>query len=169
MLKARRWYGFFFLFFPSFYHLPSFPPLSSHSFVAPLHRLNVWQLTVSVSALFKWRLASTACILAFILGSQVQQRACMEAQGGKGSLPQWFIWTFPLFEMASQRPCMINVTTLTYTVLHRVPAEYLKTRNFSECPWAGLGMLWFDWQSACYSTFAIVHVMSRTQVKTPTN
>lgn len=108
---------------------------------------------------------------AFILASEVQQQACMEAQGGKGSLPQWFIWTFPPFEMASQGPCMINVTTLIYSVLDRVPAEYLKTRNFSERLWAGLGISWFDWKSACYWTFPIVHVdlISCTQVNTPTN
>lgn len=123
---------------------------------------------VTVHCLFKWRLAWTSCIPAFILGSKVQQQECMEAQGGKRILPQWFIWTFPLFEMASQRPCMINVTTFIYTVLPKFPAEFLKPRNFSECPWAGLGILYFDWQSACYSTFPIVHVMSGTRVNTAT-
>lgn len=123
---------------------------------------------VTVHCLFKWKLARTTCIPAFILGSEVQQQECMEAQGGKRILPQWFIWTFPLFEMASQRPCMINVTTFIYTVLPKFPAEFVKPRNFSECPWAGLGILYFDWQSASYSTFPNVRVMSCTQVNTPT-
>lgn len=149
--------------------LPFFLSSSHHSSPSFVTFCTGWTCTCSLSACPLYSnedsLASTACIPAFILGSELQRQACVAAQGGKGSLPQWFIWTFPLFEMASQRLCMINVTTLIYTVLPRVPAEYLKTRNFSECPWAGPGV--FDWQSVCYSAFSIIYVMSCTQVNTP--
>ena len=100
------------VFFPSV-----LPLISSSSPFVPFSHM--WQLCCQ-HVHFKWRPASyTAypCIPAFILASEVQQQTCMAAQGGKGSLPQWIIWTFPLCEMASQRPCMINVSTLIYTVL----------------------------------------------------
>lgn len=37
------------------------------------------------------------------------------------------------FEMASQKPCMINVTTLADIVVPKAPAEYLKYRGFLFC------------------------------------
>lgn len=78
----------------------------------------MWQLTVSVST--GW-----ACIPAFSLGLQAAGM-----HGGRGCPPVIHLNFSSVFEMASQRPCMINVTTLTCTVLPRVPTEYLKTGNF---------------------------------------
>lgn len=150
-------HSFIHSFFRSFLLFPHIIP-SCPSYVALLYRLNVWQLTVNVSA----ALHCMYPCLHFGLRSTAEGM-----HGGAGSPPVIHL-NFPsVFEMASQRPCMINVTTLTHTVLPRVPAEYLKTRNFSKSPQAGLGM--FDWQSAYYSTFPIVPVMSCTQVNKPTN
>lgn len=122
------------VFFPSI--LPSFLPLISSS--SPVVPFLAHVAARCQRVHFKWRLASyTACIPAFILASEVQQQTCMAAQGGKGSLPQWIIWTFPLFEMASQRPCMINVSTLIYTVLSSWIFE-----NFSWMPMGRSGDVW---------------------------
>lgn len=79
------------------------------------------------------------------------------------ALPQRLIWTFPVFEMASQRSCTISVTTLA-RFCPECRRKAWKRGNFSS-PRAVLRL--FDWQSACYSTSPIVPVMSGTQVNKP--
>lgn len=76
-----------------------------------------WQLTV-------WRVGRVSP--AFILGSVVHRQACAQTLSGLFEL-------FLPFEMASQRPCMINVTTLAHIVVPKAPAEYLKHRGFLFC------------------------------------
>lgn len=142
-----------------FYFLQLFTSSLVSSPAALLHKLNMRQHIVSVFTPHKWKLASTFFPLPSFWTPTYSSRRAQKHWVAGGVPPSDFIWTFPLFEMASQGPCMINVTTLIYTVLRRVPAEYLKIENFSERLWAGLGTLWFDWQSACCSTFPPVRVM----------
>lgn len=121
--------------FLSFFLFPCIIP-SCPSSVALLYMLNMCQLTVSVST-------GRACIPAFNLGSRAAGM-----HGGRGCPPVIHLNFSSVFEMASQRPCMINVTTLTCTVLPRVPTEYLKTRNIwkptglrSEDVWLAISLL----------------------------
>lgn len=119
------------------------------------------------------RLACRLCVSCLHFGLR---SAVAGVRADTGSPPVVHLNFSSLFEMASQRPCMINVTTLTHIVLPKAPREYVKPRNFllfyffkktKQKKPHGLGVV--DCQSALYSTFPIVPVMSCTQTNKNTN
>lgn len=159
-----RWVWDFICSFSRSSFLPSFLP-SFHSFHHPLPLspfLHMWQLAVSVSTSNDdWPHKPHVSLPSF-WPQKYSSRHAWQHRVAKGVSPSESFELFLSLKWHHRDPAWLMSAHL-YTLFY--PAEYLKT--FRECPWAGLGM--FDWQSACYSTFPIVHVMPRTQVSTHTH